>query len=132
MARKRGVETAIVKSCIDWLRMQRCNVWRQNSGAVTAKNRDGSTRYVRFTGQGSEGISDIIGSTPWGQFLAVECKRPGEVREPHQVAWQKGIAASGGIALCVTSLAELDADWAEILAERRERESHEVFMAGIP
>jgi hypothetical protein len=132
MARKRGVETAIVAACLDWLRLKGCNVWRQNAGAVKAVNRDGSTRFVRFTGDGSEGISDIIGLTSWGQFLAVECKRPGLKREPHQEHWQRGIAGSGGIALCVTSLAELEADWAEIIEERRERERHEIMLAGIP
>lgn len=42
-----------------------------------------------------------------GEFLAVEVKQPGEVPSPRQLYEMRKITESGGVALVVTSLAEL-------------------------
>jgi hypothetical protein len=40
--------------------------WRHNNGAFHAEH-----RFIRF---GHEGVSDFVGFTKRGQFLAIECK----------------------------------------------------------
>jgi hypothetical protein len=77
-------ETQILKQIADYLRLHGAVVVRVNSGAVTAVNRGGGTRFVRFNDQ--EGCSDLLVALPaewaglsgeWSIFAAVEVKRPG-------------------------------------------------------
>ncbi len=98
---EKDVQNAIVEALLfdGWL------VIRQNSGGMTAKNRDGSKRYIRFSfwqvlglDPQDSGIGDVIAMKitqwispileTWGgiqqevrevpQLLAVECKAPGK------------------------------------------------------
>lgn len=51
---------------------------------------------------GSKGEPDVQGVLR-GQFVAVEVKKPGEKRKPHQFEYAKRIEMSGGIAVVATS-----------------------------
>ena len=125
MSVSKPTEQSIVNACLDLLKLRGAFAWRVNQGAVKT---DG--RFIRFNRV--EGVSDIVGVLPmgwreigplvasvaeWvqqgGRFLAVECKRPGLGKrsrpEPHQQAFLDRITACGGLALCVTGVAELDA-----------------------
>jgi hypothetical protein len=98
-------EVDILRTCLGWLRLQGVCCWRQNQGALSAVSR-GKRRFFRFAGV--EGISDIIGLLrPTGRLLAIEIKRPGQRPTPEQAAFLDVIRASGGLALCVHSLWEL-------------------------
>lgn len=50
---------------------------------------------------------DLIGFDPWGRFASVECKRPGGVIMPAQIAWRDLVIANGGYAIIIESPDEL-------------------------
>ena len=112
MSVPRPTEQSIVNACLQLLALRGAFAWRVNQGAVKT---DG--RFIRFNRV--EGCSDVIGTLPpgkfhaGGRFLAVECKRPGLGKrsrpEPHKQAFLDRVSACGGLALCVTGVAELDA-----------------------
>lgn len=93
-------ETALVNACIEVLRAFGCHCWRQNTGAVRRGN-----RYIKF---GFPGISDIIGWTPNGQFLAVECKRPGAVPSNEQRVFLELVKQSGGVAILAYDVEDIE------------------------
>ncbi len=98
-------EADILRTCLAWLRLQGVYCWRQNQGALSTASQ-GKRRFFRFAGV--EGISDIIGLLrPSGRLLAIEVKRPGRQPTPEQDTFLDVIRASGGLALCVHSLWEL-------------------------
>jgi hypothetical protein len=100
-------EIDIIRVCLSWLRLHGVYCWRQNQGAVTAVWH-GEPRFFRFASV--PGISDIIGLLPpTGRLLAVEVKRPGERPRAEQQVFLDVIRANGGLAMCVHSLAELQA-----------------------
>jgi hypothetical protein len=90
-------------------------LWRNNSGVLPDKR----GVPVRFgLGNDSQRInavlksSDLIGITPGGRFVAIECKAPGWIgvrtdRERAQEAFIDLVRAQGGIAGFVTSLEDL-------------------------
>ena len=45
-------------------------------------------------------------AAPWGRFMALEVKRPGEKPEPHQDAWLASVRERGGFAAVVRSVDE--------------------------
>ena len=123
MSISKPTEQSIVNACLDLLKFRGAFAWRVNQGAVKTEG-----RFIRFNRV--EGCSDIVGVLPAGRtydfspcgsftevlagrFLALEVKRPGLGKrskpEPHQQAFLDRITACGGLALCVTGVAELDA-----------------------
>lgn len=100
-------ETALVRACLDLLRLRGCFAWRQNQGGMTASYK-GRSRFLRFAGV--DGISDIIGLLPrTGRLLAVECKMPGKRPTDAQRGFLDAITAAGGLSLIVHDVIELDA-----------------------
>lgn len=94
-------ETNLVRACLRELRSRGCFVWRQNSGAnVIPASAGQPRRFVRFND--APGCSDIIGVTPWGRFLAIECKVGRNKPTDKQRAFLDAVTAAGGIALVVT------------------------------
>lgn len=88
-------------------------LWRNNSGALT----DDAGRLIRF-GLGNDSAqanrrlksADLIGiHRGSGRFVSIEVKRPGwkhsdaSERDRAQAAWAATVAATGGVALRVTS-----------------------------
>lgn len=97
-------ETSLVGACIQLLTLRGCFVWRQNQGAVKAEYK-GKTRFLRFAG--AEGISDIVGMTPAGRFLAVECKIAPNKPTPEQTQFLATVRKRGGLSLLIYSIDQL-------------------------
>lgn len=70
-------------------------VWAQNAGKVVV----GSGRHRRAVKLGDEGISDIIGVTGAGTFVAFEVKSPARETTPAQLNFLAMITRRGGVAL---------------------------------
>jgi len=100
-------EQDILRACLQYLTQIRGWVaYRQNSGAMAGEYK-GKRRFVRFTSLA--GVSDIVAIGPDGVYIAVECKMPGNSPTAHQQAFLAAVEASGGVALVVTSVQELEA-----------------------
>lgn len=81
-----------------------CRLFRNNTGML----RDRHGRPVRFGL--AVGSSDLIGWTMirhCAVFTAIEVKQPGKRPTPAQRAFLKAVEDAGGIAACVTSMAEV-------------------------
>ncbi len=99
-------EADILRDCLMWLKLHGVFCWRQNQGAITGEH-NGKHRFLRFTSMA--GVSDIVGMLPpTGRLLAVECKRPGRHPTPEQQAFLDLVRESGGVALCVHGIGELE------------------------
>lgn len=108
-------ETDIVRSCLDWLALHRIKAWRSNNTGIFDPNKKIHRRF-----HGLRGVSDILGILPqtvrladggaelFGNFLAIEVKKPGEKPRPEQAMFLREIREAGGIGLCVHSLGELE------------------------
>ena len=107
MSIKKPTEQGIVNACLDLLAWRKVVAWRVNCGAVKV-----GKRLVRFNH--ADGCSDILGALPHAaRFIAVEVKRPGLGKRSRptddQQVFLDNIRRQGGLAVCVTSVAELDA-----------------------
>lgn len=118
----RNKEIDLVRACLDWLALRRIKAWRSNNTGVY----DPAKKVYR-TFQGLRGVSDILGIVPqtvpiagervtFGNFLAIEVKRQGEVLRPDQEQFLEEIRQRGGIALCIRSLTELEQKLESFLA----------------
>lgn len=86
-----------------------CRLFRNHVGVADHLSADGDQRKVRHGLP--PGSSDLVGWTPDGRFLSIEVKRPGWRSTPAwraspQAAWLRAVAAAGGVAMVVTSVAE--------------------------
>ena len=100
-------ERQLTHSIIEYLNYQGFYVWRENTGAMTMNNKDGSTRFVRF---GEKGMSDIVGLRHKdGKFIAIEVKLPTTAKRvtPAQESFLEMVKEHNGIALVVTSIDDL-------------------------
>jgi|SRR5579859_1485505 len=100
-------ETALVRSCLDFLALKGIVAWRNNTQGVFDPVRG---RFRTFTGR--KGVSDILGIMPLGsrlagRLIAVECKIGRNVPSKEQHAFLADVKAHGGIALVVYSVDEL-------------------------
>lgn len=103
-------ESLVVNSCIRWLWLNGCFVWRNNSGGFKP---EGGQRVIRF---GRVGSPDIIGMTPGGRFLGVECKSGKNKLSDQQEVFKTDTLAHNGIYITAYSVDDLEAGKAEILA----------------
>jgi len=99
--KKSKPESGVVSACLKWLWYRGCYVWRNNTGAL--KTNEG--QWVRF---GLKGSADIIGVSPAGRFLAIECKAPGQYLKPEQKAFRDTIEAHKGIYVMARSTDDLE------------------------
>jgi hypothetical protein len=83
-------EVNILNDCLVALSSAKCLVWRNNTGCL----KDHNGRPIKFGL--CVGSSDIIGITPSGQFLAVECKTLTGKASPAQLAFIAAVIARGG------------------------------------
>ncbi len=117
MKKIQGSERQLTHSIIEYLNYQGFYVWRENTGAMTMENKNGSKRYVRF---GEKGMSDIVGlRREDGKFVAIEVKLPTTVKRvtPAQESFLEMIRHHNGIALVVTSIEDLEQKLAELKGE---------------
>jgi hypothetical protein len=108
-------ESDIVRACLDWLALHRIKAWRMNNTGIFDP-----VKKVHRSFHGLRGVSDILGILPqrvrladgceetFGNFLAIEVKKPGEKPRADQEAFLQDIRDQGGIGLCVHSLIELE------------------------
>jgi VRR-NUC domain len=110
----RNKETDLVRAVLDWLALRRIKAWRTNNTGIFDP-----IKKVYRTFQGLRGVSDILGIVPqtvdlqgervtFGNFLAIEVKRPGESLREDQEAFLQEIRERGGIGICVRSLGDLE------------------------
>lgn len=101
-------ESLVLQACLGWLYHKGCFTWRNNSGVL----RDKKNNPIRF---GLNGSADIIGMTPNGRFLAVECKSErGQLSEP-QERFRDRVLASGGIYIVARSTDDLERELLPLL-----------------
>ena len=118
-------ETDIVRACLDWLALHRIKAWRTNNTGVFDP-----VRKIHRSFRGLRGVSDILGILPqtvrladgsaetFGNFLAIEVKKPGEKPRADQDAFLRDIREQGGVAVCVHSLGELEEQLRPFLSGR--------------
>lgn len=94
-------ENTVKSQCMQYLWTNGCFVWVNNTGAYKPEK---SNRYIRY---GKKGSPDIIGVTPSGKFIGVECKRQGEKAKDHQLEFGEKITANNGIYIVAHSMDEL-------------------------
>jgi hypothetical protein len=102
-------EHSICNSIIEMLNYQGHHVWRQNAGQVEAVNKYGQKHRIMI---GRAGVSDVIGVSKTGRFIAIEVKTPErrkyvteaqqmfleDIKRHHGIA---GVATSEGEALAI-------------------------------
>jgi hypothetical protein len=120
-----STETDIVRACLDWLALHRIKAWRMNNTGIFDPVKKIHRRF-----HGLRGVSDILGILPqrvrlaegseetFGNFLAIEVKKPGEKPRADQEAFLQDIRDQGGIGLCVHSLRELEERMRPFLHDR--------------
>jgi hypothetical protein len=94
-------EGAVVKACLEYLKLRGAYVWRNNTGALKDKN----NRPVFF---GKVGSSDILGVLPGGKFIAVECKAQNGRLSDHQIEFLNEIERMGGVAVIAKSVDDIE------------------------
>jgi hypothetical protein len=97
-------ESAILAAVLTALRLHPRVAWahRMNTGAYAVGD-----RFVRF---GFPGLSDIIGQTVSGAFLAIEVKRAGKVPTDDQRAFLELVTKSGGVSFVARSVEDVAAN----------------------
>jgi hypothetical protein len=109
----KSTETALVRACLELLKLRGVFAWRNNTTGVFDPSR---MKFRKFTGL--KGVSDILGILPGGRLLAVECKVGRNQPTEGQLAFIQKINGLGGLAVWVTDVGELAA-W--LSAETLER-----------
>ena len=94
------LEKDIQSAVLQYLKLCRYFVWKQSTVGIMKPN--GS--YIPSS---MPGVADIIGVSPWGQFVAVEVKRPGGKASPYQLEFLKNVEAAGGLACIVYSVDDM-------------------------
>lgn len=90
-------EAALQRTILERLALVPRSLWMRNA--------QGGRTYRTGLGPGS---ADIIGVYN-GQFVAIECKMPGEVLAPAQMAWSAWVTAAGGVTWVARSLQDIEA-----------------------
>lgn len=108
--RRMASEGQCVKACFDWLFLHGCYVWRNNTGAYKPNEHGG---YVRY---GLKGSPDIIGFTPSGRFIGVECKAGYNTQEDSQKLFQARSEEKHALYILAYSTDDLEERKHDILA----------------
>ena len=96
-------ENDVVNQCIRWLLWHGCFVYRNNTGAYKP---EGSKRFIRY---GFKGSPDIVGVTPHGQYIGVECKHGKNKPTVEQLAFGEEITRRHGLYVVAYSTDDLEA-----------------------
>lgn len=110
-------EGHIVNACMRWLCVHGCYVWRQNTGVAYREyvTKAGvKKRYpIRF---GQRGSGDIVGMTPTGRHIEVECKTETGEQRMWQRYHEDRLKEKGALYILARSADDLEARKEEILA----------------
>lgn len=102
-------ESDVVNACLRWLKFYGCLADRHNTGAYKTEK----GHYVRF---GAKGAGDIIGCTPKGRHLEIECKYGANKQSEAQLQRQQEVERRGGLYIVAYSVDDLERHKAEIVA----------------
>lgn len=97
---KHQKESDIQKAIIDYLKLKKYVVFKHRNVGIYKKDSD---RYIPLP-KSELGISDIIGCSPSGKFLAIEVKKPGGKATDDQIKFIKSIVDNGGIGMIAYSI----------------------------
>lgn len=92
----------LTKAAINLFTMKGYKVWRQNNAAVWDEKHKAYRK-----GSVMKGVSDIIGYSPTGQFVACEIKTGKDKLSPYQTNFLKEVAHAGGAAYVIHNIDEL-------------------------
>lgn len=92
-------EKDIQKSILDYLRLKKYVAFKHHSTGSGVRN--GQTFFFAHS---EKGISDIIGCSKEGRFIAIEVKKPGGKPSEEQLEFLEGVRQCGGIAILAYSL----------------------------
>jgi hypothetical protein len=98
--KRQSPEKAVLKECLEYLRLRGIYAYRQNTGAAEYTDKAGKSRMVKY---GKPGASDIVGVMPGGRFIAVECKAPAGRLSELQEEFLKDIERMGGLVVVAKS-----------------------------
>jgi len=102
---KKVSEQNIQKEIFDYLKSKNFIVFKHRNVGIFVQK---TGKYIPLP-TGEHGISDVIGCSPSGRFIAVEVKKKGGKPSDHQIEFLRRIKASGGIAILAYSLDEVRA-----------------------
>jgi hypothetical protein len=102
-------EGLVVNAAIRWLFAQGCYAWRNNTGGF-------KTASGRVVSYGLKGSADIVGVTPQGMFIAIECKSAKGRLTPEQRLFRDRIREKGGLYFVVKSVDDLEREVKPCLA----------------
>jgi hypothetical protein len=94
-------EQQIQKACLEYLNYKGHFVWKQNNTGILKP--DG-----KYIPSGLKGVSDILGISKDGKFLAIEIKSEKGILSNYQEIFLKEIKNRGGIALVARSIKDLE------------------------
>jgi hypothetical protein len=93
-------ESDIQKSILDYLKLKKHLVFKHRNVGIFKQD---TGKYIPLAA-GEKGISDIIGCTPQGKFLAIEVKMPGKKPSPEQIEFLSRVERHHGIGVVAYSL----------------------------
>lgn len=93
-------ESQIQKQILDYLRLRGCLVFKHRNVGIWKQK---TNSYIPLS-YGEKGISDIIGLTNKGRFLALEVKRKGNKPTQEQLDFIARVKQKKGIGAVVYSL----------------------------
>lgn len=93
-------EQSLVNEIIYLLKLKGHFVWRQNTGSMYSKD----NRFIRF---GFKGVSDILGISNDGKFIAIECKIKPNKPTQFQLDFLDEIRQRDGIAIVAYSIDDI-------------------------
>jgi len=93
-------EAQIQKSILDYLHLKKYLVFKHRNVGIFKQD---TGKYIPLAA-GEKGISDIIGCTLEGKFLAIEVKMPGKKPTEDQLLFLASVQAHNGISLVAWSL----------------------------
>jgi len=95
-----ATEQQIQKSIIDYLKLKKFLIFKHRNVGIY---KQATNSYIPLS-FGEKGISDIIGCSPKGTFVAVEVKRKGGKPSPDQLRFLEEVKIRGGIGILAYSL----------------------------
>ena len=93
-------EGAIQKVILDYLKLKKYLVFKHRNVGIY---KQATNSYIPLS-FGEKGISDVIGCSPQGTFIAVEVKKPGGKPSPDQLRFLEEVKVRGGIGILAYSL----------------------------
>lgn len=108
------LEKDVQRACLNWLLKEaRVFAFRCNTTGIFDRE------LGFFRGAAKRGVPDIIviAGVRGGQFIGIECKRPGAKQREDQINFQKSVTAAGGEYWLIHSLDELKRMWYNYVKE---------------